>query len=121
MTKTQILTKQEQFFYDHAGFSVAPGETTEQGHERSARELAAAETWAIQNGYRFLISPDSDADESFMDDEPAEYQELWRGKAWWCAMQDEEDRVVQSLGGCYGDSSYERVVKAELALEQQGS
>ena len=31
-----ILTKQAQFFYDHAGFSVAQGETELQGHRRSA-------------------------------------------------------------------------------------
>lgn len=67
------LTKQEQFFYDHGGISYNPDtETQDQGHERNARELAAAETWA----------------------------------------------VVQSLGSCFGDAKYERVVRAELALEQ---
>lgn len=115
------LTKQEQFFYDHAGYSVAQGETKEQGHERSAKALAAAETWAAQNGYTFDCDPDRDADESFMDDEPQEYQDEWRGTAWYMAMIDPDGHVVQSLGGCFGYSDYKRVVRAELALEEMPS
>jgi hypothetical protein len=117
---TTALTKQEQFFYEHAGYGVAQGETQEQGHERSARALAKAETWAVENGYTFETCPDYDADESFMDDESQEYQDEWRGKAWYVVMRDELDHVVQSLRGCFGYSEYERVVKAELALEQMG-
>lgn len=120
-TARPTLTKQEQFFYDHAGYSVAQGETKEQGHERSARELAKAETWALENSYTFETCPDYDADESFMDDEPQEYQDEWRGKAWYVVMHDERLRVVQSLCGCFGYSDYERVVKAELALEEMAS
>ena len=112
------LTKQAQFFYDHAGFSVAQGETKLQGHRRSAKELADAETWAVQNGYTFAIESDSDADESFMDDESDEYRAEWSGKAWYCVMYDEDGNSVQSLCGCYGHDDYKRVVKAELALEQ---
>jgi len=121
------MTKQEQFFYDNAGYSVAKGETTEQGHKRSARELAKAEVWAVVNGYSFYISPDPDTDESFMDDigdtpaEVADYKAEWSGTAWQTLMYDESGKVVQSLGGSYGDSKYERVVKAELALEQMAS
>ena len=120
-TEGSGVTKQERFFYDNAGHSVAQGETTEQGRERSAKELAAAETWAVQEGYSFVIEPDNDADESFMDHEPEEYQCEWRGKAWVCLMFNESDEVVQSLSGCYGDSKYERVVRAELASEQMSS
>lgn len=111
------MTKAEQFFFDNAGYSVAQGETQEQGHERSAKQLAQAEAWAGENGYYFAVESDADADESFMDDEPQEYQDEWRGTAWWCAMYDSDDKLVDSLGGCFGHSDYKRVVKAELALE----
>jgi hypothetical protein len=112
------MTNQLKFFYDHAGYSVAQGETNAQGRRRSARELANAESWAAQWGFEFVIEPDQDADESWMDNESEEYQKEWRGQAWWCQMLDADGNVVQSLGGCYGDSDYARVVKAELALEQ---
>lgn len=112
------MTKQQQFFYDNAGFSVAPGETEEQGKQRCAVELATAETWAVENGLYFEVSPDPDADDSWMDHEPQEYQDEWRGKAWQVVLWDTEGKeVLASLGGCYGDKKYERVVKAELALE----
>lgn len=113
------MTKQEQFFYDNAGFSYDPKtETQEQGKERCARELAAAETWACQEGLNYQVEPDPDSDESFMDDAPQEYQDKWRGTAWQVLLWDAEGtRLLASLGGCYGDSNYRRVVKAELALE----
>lgn len=113
------MTKQEQFFYDNAGYSYNSNtETAEQGHERCAKELANAESWAVLDGYTFRIEPDPDADESWLDDETEDYQREWRGAAWWCRMLDADGTVVQSLGGCYGYSDYERVVKAELAFEQ---
>lgn len=120
------MTKHEQFFYNNAGYSVKQGESTEQGHKRSARELAKAEVWAVITGYSFDISPDPDTDESFMDDigtkaQVKAYKAEWAGTAWQTLMYDESGSVVQSLGGSYGDSKYERVVKAELALEQMAS
>lgn len=112
------MTKQQQFFYDNAGYSVAPGETTEQGRERCAVALATAETWAVQEGLHFEVAPDADADDSWMDSESQAYQDEWRGKAWYVAIWDSEGRnIIAALGGCYGDKTYERVVKAELALE----
>ncbi len=113
------MTKQEKFFYDHAGFSHDMAtETAEQGHERCAKQLAAAENWAVQNGYTFDVDNDRDADDSWLDGEPSVYQDEWRGKAQSVVMLDENNRVVQSLGGCYGYADYIRVVKAELALEE---
>lgn len=113
------MTKQEQFFYDHAGFGYDPAiETVEQGKRRSAREMARAENWARYWSFVFIIEPDQDVDDSWMDNETAEYQAEWRGQAWWCQMVAADGSVVQSLSGCYGDSDYERVVKAELALQQ---
>lgn len=113
------LTKQEQFFYDNTGTSWNPAtKTQEEGKLRGTRELAAAETWAVQNGYTFACEHDNDADESWMKDEPAEYREKWAGHAWWTAMYDAEGTLVQSLGASYGDDKYKRVVRAELALEE---
>ncbi len=113
------MTKQEKFFFDNAGFSYKPeDETRAQGKLRCAKEMAKAETWAVQNGYSFAHEPDMDADESFMDDESEEYREEWSGKAWVTLMFDAEGSVVQSLGGSYGDAKYKRVVRAELALEE---
>lgn len=113
------MTQQEQFFYDNAGYSHNPQtETPEQGQKRCAIALAAAETWAVQNGYTFTVDDDSDADESWLDSEPQEYQDEWRGKAQSVVMWTPEGTVCQSLGGCYGDSKYMRVVRAELALEE---
>lgn len=111
------MTKQQQFFYDNAGFSIAPGETTEQGKERCAIALANAETQAAQEGIEFIIEPDPDADESWMDDEPQEYQDEWRGKAWYCQAVNANGEVLASVGGCYGDRDYRRVIRAELAIE----
>ena len=113
------MTKQQQFFYDNAGFSYDPAtETQEQGKQRCAIALANAETKAAQEGIEFVIEPDPDADESWMDGESQEYQDKWRGKAWQVVLWDADGKnVLASLGGCYGDKKYERVVRAELALE----
>ncbi len=116
------LTKQEQFFYDHAGTSWNPAtETQEQGKIRGAREYAKAETWAAQNGYTFDAEPDQDADESWMDNETQEYRDEWSGKAWCMVMYTPEGEHCQSLGACYGDHDYKRVVRAELSLEEMPS
>lgn len=119
--EVETLTKQERFFYENGGYSVAQGETQGQGKIRSAKEHANAETWALQEGYTFEIEPDAYADESFMDDETQEYQDEWRGKAWQTLMYGPGGNIVQSLGGSYGDAHYKRVVKAELALEEMKS
>lgn len=111
------MTKQEQFFYDNAGFSYPTGTDPEAGHIRCAQQLAEAERFAQSQGWRYEIEPDNDADDSWMDHEPQDYQDEWRGKAWYCQLWDSNDGLLASLSGCYGDSDYERVVKAELALE----
>jgi hypothetical protein len=52
-----------EFFYEHAGWGYDPEtETSEQGRERCARELAEAEQWAIEQGMYFEIQDDDDAD-----------------------------------------------------------
>ncbi len=114
------MTKQEQFFFDNAGFSFDPkAETEAQGKARCARAMAQAETYAVQQGWEFEISPDPDADESFMDNDSDEYKARWKGTAWQCILWSDLDHteLLGSLGGCFGDSKYKRVVKAEVALE----
>lgn len=112
------MTKQERFFYDNAGTCQHQGESLEQAKLRGAKELALAETWlAASDKYDAYIHPDSDADESFMDDESEEYKAEWSGTAWFCTIENNKGHIVASLSGCYGDSDYERLIKAELALE----
>lgn len=107
-----------RFFYEHAGYSYnAATETAEQGRERCARNLAAAEGIAREAGVSFDWSIDTDADSSeFSDDEP---YALWECVAYDCA-----GNIVASLhaidfgpDGSPHASDYRRVVEAELADE----
>lgn len=108
------MTKQEQFFYEHAGYSVAAGETKEQGKERTAKHLATAETWALQEGYTFIEDYEKDADLSWMtSDERREPHECI-----WIQMRDEAGACVASLCGITdATEAYKRVIRAELASE----
>ena len=96
------LTPDEQFFYDHAGYSHDPRvETEEEGHTRCARGMAAAEARARGRGWRAVWERDRMA----------------RGKEC-CAVYDERGVVVASLTGIGGaTASYRRVVEASLAAE----
>lgn len=109
-----------KFFTAKAGSSYDPKKETEaQGRARGARQLAAAEAWALGQNYSFTWEVDDSADSSdFSDEKPA-----WH--LWVCTMRDQHGHPVQSLGGVdfgrdgepWGDD-YRRVVEAELALEQ---
>ena len=116
MTK---LTKQEQFFYDNAGYSYDPEtETPEQGRTHCARQLAAAETKAAQAGVYAQWMTDPHTDSSDWSDDP----EPW---ATWCVtITHPETGQSDSLGGVdFGrdgepwGNPYARVVEAELALD----
>lgn len=111
------MNKQEQFFYDNAGFSYDPKtQTPEQGKLECAKALADAETLATAHGYSFewFIDPDiTSAD--FQDDDYS---------LWCCQMHNDDGDVVGSLSGIdFGPdgepwgNDYRRVVEAELALE----
>lgn len=108
-----------QFFYNQAGYSVAKGETKEQGRARTARQLAKAERDAKSLGYRFEWEEDWSigshreyygADSAYAHREPDTCET--------CMCISPEGEVVASLG-CIDDASanYRRVVEAELALE----
>ncbi len=114
---TTQLTQAERFFYDRAAYCHGAGETPEQGRIRCARALAAAEEWALDEGYSFEWQQD-ELDSSEWSDDP----EPW--PQYVCLMHAPDGPVCDSLGGVdfgrdgspYGDG-YRRVVEAELALE----
>lgn len=124
MTTTNALTKQEQFFYDNAGYSHTPAtETQEQGHIRSAREYAAAETWAIDNGYYFDWMNDANGCNGCdcgQDDCACATGE--GHDTYGCIMRSDENQHLQSLWGiCSPTWIYRRIIEAELALEEKFS
>ena len=113
------LTKQQQFFYDHADYSYAPHtETPEQGRIRCAVDLAAAELWASQSGIAFEWNYDGCTNREWTD-EGDEYD------TWECQARDVANDALLGYIGCIDlgpDShpcrdNYARVVEAELALE----
>lgn len=118
------LTKQEQFFYDNAGYSHLPAkETAEEGHLRSAREYAEAETWAIDNGYYFDWIIDSNGCSGCgCESEDCVCSTGIDHETYGCIMRSDDDKHLQSLWGiCNPDAAYRRVVEAELALEEKFS
>lgn len=114
------MTKAEQFFYDHAGFSYDPKtETEEQGHERCARELAKAESWASAEGYRVEWREDPegcigcDCGSEDCACSTGEYHEVLVA-----ILYDAEGAAVASLGSICGPTrDYRRVVEAELTYQ----
>jgi len=116
-----MLTPDEAFFYEHAGSSHDPKkETEQQGRERGARNLAAAEAAARRNGFSFEWSVDEDLDSSeFSDARPP-----W--KLWVCVARNGQGRIIDSLSGIDfgrdGDpwgQPYKRVVEAQVAMGAQ--
>jgi len=107
------LTADEQFFYDHAAWSYAPAkETPDEGQERCARELAAAERRLIDGPYFVAIEPDPypwDGDEPY--DGP-----LW-AVSLFSAAGTSDPECIGSLGSvaCEPGDDYLRVIAAELA------
>src|ERR1700727_2054642 len=62
------------FFLKHAGYSVAQGETQQQGRSRSARELAKAERDAAALGYSF----------EWEDERSINYEDALGQHDYWC-------------------------------------
>src|SRR4051812_20711304 len=104
------MNDREQFFYDHAGYGYDPkAETAEQGRERCARELAAAETRLLAGPYFVGIEPDStpwDGDVPY--DGP-----LWTVALYSVADTDQAE-LIGSLSSvaCEAGDDYLRVVAA---------
>jgi hypothetical protein len=116
-----------RFFLSNAGYSYNPStETKMQGHIRCARSMAAAEQMARNNNCSFEWEWQEDditsADWCAPNEDGGRNREPWG--TWACIMRDADGKVVQSLGGVdFGrdgtpwDSTYRRVVEAELACE----
>lgn len=121
----KIMTQAEQFFYDNAGYSYDPAtETSEQGRERCAREMARAEAYGREQGWEVEWAWDNNPDESFVDDwNPAEQAE-WKSQEHECfvaLLRDRSDNVLASCGGIFDPSKpYMQVMEAELMLEALG-
>lgn len=106
------------FFREHGPHSVAPGETDEQGRERSARELADAEAWLVaQPGFTVQWLQDNDYD-------PADYDVPGMPDVGWgcivrcCGGEQQSLWAITFDGDGHPDGHpYARVVVAELASE----
>lgn len=101
------------FFREHAGYSYfADYETSEQGRDRAAHQLADAEEWAVNAGYSFgwAVDPDDEHTNGHV--------------TYVCVMYADDGEVMASLGGVdLADKGtahpYARVVQAELAADQK--
>lgn len=123
------LSKDEQFFYDHAGYSHKTTESAECGHRRCAKELARAEAKARKIVMRFDWQDDERA-YCYCDDPTCLYHEgsdhewetlyvvAYRECQCSNAAHKPHRDILGSLGGIIApDSAYRRVVGAELAAE----
>lgn len=110
------LSEQEEFFYEHAGYSWNPAtQREEEGRQETAKALAAAEVAANELGVEFVWESDWDVGSHV-----EYYGESYRTEPETCESCCAWLRgdLVASLG-CIDDASpeYVRVVEAELALE----
>lgn len=111
--------KRYAFFYEHAGWSYDPAsETSEQGRERCARELAEAEEQMVRRGWYVRVLDDPDV----MDDDVDSIGLVARGECvnLFVDLHNEQGRRIASIGGVtvpFDDDPYIRVLAAELAAE----
>lgn len=113
-----MLTDQQRFFYVHAGYSYGPDETPQQGRERCAKALAAAETWARDQRVAFTWEQDHIDSSDFSDESPA-----W--PLWACCAYDAEGNLLGCIGGIdfgrngepHRGQPYRAVIEAEIALD----
>lgn len=116
------MTRDEQFFYDNAGYSYNPQtETPDQGRLKCAQELARAERYAQDHDWRVAWEHDHYADDSFVEIWDEAERDEWRNQEHECltaVLYNEAGEVLASLGGIFDpDVDYIREVNAELALE----
>jgi len=128
MTNTHLvtLTEDEQFFYDHAGYSHRPDEEPSSGRTRGAILLAMAEREARHRNWVYSWWIDADADIT-----PTDTYSVSGAEHWGVTLCDVNGVILGSLwsidlGFAHGnhgepkqpeDDPYHRVVQAELALE----
>lgn len=102
------MTKQETFFYNHAGYSWDPKtENQDQGRRRSAENLAMGEDWYAGQPLEFNTTLDEDEPGTYI----AALHHAITGEA------------LQCLGGIDSEpgDAYYLVIRAQLALELQAS
>lgn len=112
----KAMTPEVRFFYDHAGWSHGPEESSEAGRLRCAESLARAEIEAERRGWFVDWGTDCDAEPCY---ETCERAGTEHTHEILCAVLCDADRhVLGSLGGIIDpDKTYGRVVAAELADE----
>lgn len=120
------------FFYQHGGYSVAPGETNEEGHRRSARELAEAEQYARERGWWVEWVRDNspcigcdcgDASCACSARRPHRIEgAILRGVVYekGTGIVGAPEVLASLWGICQASKEYKRVVAAELAEEAMG-
>lgn len=108
--RTRLL-KEIAFFKRHAGGQV--------GHaSEGALELARAEKYADDHGWKVVWATDDDADWSWLDQPGFEREKAKDHEVYRAYLQDKDANVLASLSGIFDpDQNYTRVVEAELALE----
>lgn len=114
------MTKQQQFFYDNAGYSWDPKKETEkQGRYNSARRYAKAEMQALRDGVTFQweIDPNGcigcDCGSSTCECSSGESHHTF-----YCIARTADGTDGASLHGICGlTPEYKRVIEAELASE----
>lgn len=113
------LSRDEQFFYDHAGWSypttASLPEASEQERQRNAHDLAAAERLLIDGPHYFVaVEPDG---------QPYDGDARWDGPVWvvglYAVQHPDRPVLVGSVAGvaCGAGDPHLRVVGAELALQ----
>lgn len=117
------MDDRERFFFEHAGYGYNPAhETAEEGRERCARELAAAEREMIRRGWSIRVEDDPDV----MEDDAGTVEEVAAGN--WLNLVvdllDEDGDLLQCLGGVTVlteegyNAPYVTVCGVEMADEQ---
>lgn len=116
----QRLTKDEQFFYLHAGYSYDPKiETRDKGRIRCAKYLATAEAYARNSEWEYRWEDDWDiGSHKKYYGKGSVYEVSEPETCESCLLLDADGEVLESLG-CIDDAdkNYRRVIEAELASE----
>lgn len=112
----KLLTEDQRFFFDHAGWGYNPAnETPLEGRLQCAQTLAHAEHTAKEMGITFHWEDDWTVDHQ---KEYDCYEDGGPQTCEHCVARDADGKVRASLG-CIddADTNYRRVIEAELADE----
>ena len=123
--RTKEISKAEQFFYEHAGWSYGSAkETEEEGRARGAQELARAEeeaerrAWSVEWVYDEEPCLSCECGSSECPCFTGEPHETYTAILYPDGLNYDPHNVLASLGSiCEPSREYRRVINAELALE----